>query len=230
MALAIRTWWKDRETLRARERSRRHAVAVAAVALLGSLALGHSGAFAIKAEMPTTIGGGMDVGGITSQPIGHYEFCQRRPEECSLRSDRARPASLTAAGWIALTEVNEMVNAAVAPRTDMELHGLSELWSFPGEAGDCEDYVLAKRAELMARGFSAGDLLITVVRRPNGEGHAVLTVRTDRGDFVLDNLVDEVRDWRSTPYRYLKRQASTHSGRWVDITNGAAPVAVGSVE
>ena len=230
MALAIRTWWKDRETSRARERSRRRAIAIAVIALLGSLALGQSGALAVKAGMPSALGGGMSVGSITSQPIGHYEFCRRLPAECALRSDRAAPGALTTAGWVALMEVNEAINRAVTPRTDMELHGLSELWSFPGEAGDCEDYVLAKRAELLRRGFVAGDLLITVVRRANGEGHAVLTVRTDRGDFVLDNLVDDVRDWRETPYRYLKRQASTHAGRWVDITNGETPVAVGSVE
>ncbi len=59
------------------------------------------------------------------------------------------------------------------------------------------------------------DLLITVVRKPDGEGHAVLTLRTDRGDFILDNLTDSVKPWDETPYRFLKRQASEHTGRWV---------------
>ena len=62
----------------------------------------------------------------------------------------------------------------------------------PNGAGDCEDYVLEKRRELMHKGLSASDLLITVVRKPDGEGHAMLTVRTDKGDFVLDNLTDAV--------------------------------------
>ncbi|MCY1373525.1 hypothetical protein D3C81_1974220 [compost metagenome] len=61
------------------------------------------------------------------------------------------------------------------------------------------------------------DLLITVVRKPDGEGHAVLTVRTDRGDFVLDNLTDEVLRWDETEYTYLKRQAANNTGRWVTI-------------
>ncbi len=48
------------------------------------------------------------------------------------------------------------------------------------------------------------DLLITVVRQMNGEGHAVLTVRTDRGDYVLDNLELRVKPWNETSYDYLK--------------------------
>ena len=117
-------------------------------------------------------------------------------------------------------DVNESVNYAVLPMTDYEIHGREEVWSYPDVVGDCEDYVLLKRAMLMERGFSESDLLITVVRKPNGEGHAVLTLRTADGDFVLDNLEDEVKVWTETPYTYLKRQASFHAGRWVDIENG----------
>ena len=80
----------------------------------------------------------------------------------------------------------------------------------------------------MEKGFAAGDLLITVVCKPDGEGHAVLTVRTTEGDFILDNLNNEVKSWTETPYRYLKRQASFHAGRWVSIENGDA-VMVSSV-
>ena len=64
------------------------------------------------------------------------------------------------------------------------------------------------------------NLLMTVVRKPNGEGHAVLTVRTDKGDLVLDNLTDKVRLWSETGYRYLKRQASDNTGHWVSIIGG----------
>jgi predicted transglutaminase-like cysteine proteinase len=112
--------------------------------------------------------------------------------------------------------------------TDWELHGQEEVWSYPGVAGDCEDYVLLKRQMLIEKGFSASDLLITVVRRPDGEGHAVLTLRTSKGDFVLDNLANDVKIWTQTPYKYLKRQASFHTGRWVNIQNGN-PVVVGSL-
>lgn len=171
----------------------------------------------------------MKVGAITTQPIGHYSFCKTAPDEC--RAAKAAPAlpALTAQRWDAITGVNALVNEVVAPRTDFELHGTAELWSYPTEMGDCEDYVLLKRRMLIERGFAAGNLLITVVRKPDGEGHAVLTVRTAHGDFVLDNLLDEVTAWSDTPYRFLKRQASHHAGRWVDIEDGPATL-VGSVE
>ena len=69
----------------------------------------------------------------------------------------------------------------------------------------------------------------TAVRKPDGEGHAVLTVRTDEGDFILDNLSDTVKPWEATGYRYLKRQSTTHTGRWVSVREGNPPM-VGSVD
>ena len=162
----------------------------------------------------------MVVGGITSQPIGHYEFCKKNRQECRGTGTRPAPPRVTEFGWTVVKEVNESVNYAVLPMTDYEIHGKEEVWSYPDVVGDCEDYVLLKRAMLIERGFSASDLLITVVRKPNGEGHAVLTLRTSDGDFVLDNLEDDIKPWTATPYTYLKRQASFHAGRWVDIENG----------
>ena len=67
------------------------------------------------------------------------------------------------------------------------------------------------------------------MRKPDGEGHAVLTVRTDEGDYVLDNLTDAIKPWEETGYRYLKRQSTTHTGRWVTIREGSAAL-VGSVD
>lgn len=170
----------------------------------------------------------MPTGGRATQPIGHYEFCRSNPGECSVRSVRTAPASLTPALWEAIIDVNNFVNLSVAPRTDTEIWGREEVWSFPDRVGDCEDYVLEKRRELMSLGLPAADVLITVVRQKNGAGHAVLTVRTDRGDFVLDNLEARVRPWTDTPYTFLKRQSERNSGNWVSIEDGRA-VAVGSV-
>lgn len=161
----------------------------------------------------------MPTAGRTTQPIGHYEFCQRDPAECRPISEAA-PHALDRKGWAQMIEVNNHFNTTVLPRTDMQIWGREELWSYPSEVGDCEDFVLAKRNALMHRGFHPSNLLITVVRQPNGEGHAVLTVRTDRGDFILDNLVGEIADWRDTPYTYLKRQSTRHAGRWETIRDG----------
>lgn len=169
----------------------------------------------------------MKTGGVTSQPIGHYEFCQTHKSECGPGA-RTAPAKVTEFGWSVIREINVRVNREITPMTDKELYGKDEVWAYPDNAGDCEDFVLLKRRMLMQKGFAAGDLLITVVRKPDGEGHAVLTLRTAQGDYILDNLNNEVKLWTKTPYRYLKRQASFHAGRWVSIENGDA-VMVSSV-
>ncbi len=169
----------------------------------------------------------MKTGGVTSQPIGHYEFCQSHKSECRPGA-RTAPAKVTAFGWSVVRQVNARINHDVTPMTDKEIYGKDEVWAYPDGAGDCEDFVLLKRRTLMEKGFAAGDLLITVVRKPDGEGHAVLTLRTTEGDYILDNLNNDVKLWTETPYRYLKRQASFHAGRWVSIENGDA-VMVSSV-
>ncbi|MBD9374375.1 transglutaminase-like cysteine peptidase [Rhizobium sp. ARZ01] len=171
----------------------------------------------------------MRTGGVTSQPIGHYEFCQTHRSECAAGQRDPGAAKVTSFGWKMIREINDTVNRDITPMTDKELFGADEHWAFPDLAGDCEDFVLLKRRKLIEQGFAPADLLITVVRKPDGEGHAVLTMRTTEGDFILDNLENEVKRWTETPYRYLKRQASFHPGRWVSIENGDA-VMVSSVD
>lgn len=171
----------------------------------------------------------MSVGAVTSQPIGHYDFCKAHAAECNVRSQPGPAPEVTEFGWNVVREVNVAVNGAIRPRTDEEMFGIEERWSYPQLEGDCEDYVLLKRFMLMERGFSPNDLLITVVRKRDGEGHAVLTLRTSEGDYILDNLSDEVKLWTETSYVYLKRQASFHSGRWVSVEN-TTDVLVGALE
>jgi predicted transglutaminase-like cysteine proteinase len=169
-------------------------------------------------------------GGITSQPIGHYDFCKANPMECSVRSADLSPVRMTGALWKQLASVTATVNAAVKPMNDIDIYGKDEVWAYPDKGvGDCEDYVLEKRRMLSRMGVPLSNLLITVVRKPDGEGHAVLTVRTSKGDFVLDNLNDKVRSWDQTGYRFLKRQAIDNTGRWVSIRDDQQ-VLVGSVE
>lgn len=173
-------------------------------------------------------GSSMRTGARTSQPIGHYEFCRAYPRECRSTGARPAPLAVTAPIWATVTRVNSQVNNAYEPKTDFEMWGQEEVWSFPTTAADCEDYVLEKRRRLMAMGIPAGNLLITVLRQANGEGHAVLTFRTTRGDFILDNLGNQIRLWSETDYTYLKRQSETHAGVWISINDGRDP-AVASV-
>lgn len=173
--------------------------------------------------------GAMRVIGKASPPIGHYEFCRTYVSECRpLAGGDKGPLALTEDKWRTLLDVNYTVNTTITPMTDQEIYGVEERWAYPTTAGDCEDFVLLKRKMLMQKGFDASDLLITVVLQPNGEGHAVLTVRTDRGDYVLDNMRNKVLIWTDTEYTYLKRQDAADPGRWVKLQDGRA-VAVGSV-
>jgi predicted transglutaminase-like cysteine proteinase len=198
-----------------------------ALRLLAAIAIGLASAGAAE---PATAASAMATGGLTSQPIGHYDFCKANRSECSIHPRDLAPAAMTGALWKQLVSVTAAVNAAVRPMNDYDIYGKDEVWAYPDKGvGDCEDYVLEKRRRLNAFGLSLADLLITVVRKPDGEGHAVLTVRTDKGDFVLDNLTDKVRAWDQTGYRFLKRQAVDDTGRWVSIRDGQ-PVLVGSVQ
>ena len=172
----------------------------------------------------------MITGGKTSQPIGHYEFCLTHREECAVKTPSEDRMRLTAERWNELVAVNNTVNTKIGPATDEELYGRAEFWTYPTTRGDCEDLVLLKRRILEEKGWRTGSLLITVVRQRNGDGHAVLTVLTDRGDLVLDNLEPHILVWSETGYQYVKRQSEFDSGAWVAIDDGRATMEVGSLK
>lgn len=157
------------------------------------------------------------IAGVASIPVGHAEFCQSRPDECRLNADMVPAVSLTEGLWQQLLTVNATVNTGIVPVTDQDLYQVAEFWTYPNGYGDCEDYALAKRRDLINAGWPASTLLIAVVKQANGEGHAVLMVRTDRGDLVLDNQVGSVDLWSQTPYKFIKRQSQANAGQWVDM-------------
>ncbi|KPB00067.1 transglutaminase-like cysteine peptidase [Ahrensia marina] len=152
----------------------------------------------------------------TTIPIGYFEYCKRYQERC------ARPAGgsiieLTQQRWNEIVNVNYQVNSTVEPLTDPEIFGVEELWEYPTNFGDCEDYVLQKRKTLNEMGYPLGSLLITVARDAQGGGHAVLTVVTDRGDYILDNVEQNVMLWQDAELYYLKRQSGSDPNLWVSL-------------
>ena len=149
----------------------------------------------------------------TRPPMGYVQFCKAHPADC--RPALPQSMTLTKARWEELNAINTRVNRAIAPVTDAELYKVEENWTYPVNQGDCEDYVLLKRRMLIENGWSAANLLITVVRDQYGDGHAVLTVRTEQGDLILDNVVDDIRYWSDTGYRYEKRQSASNPTAWV---------------
>lgn len=167
-------------------------------------------------------------GGRASVPIGWVNFCAdgANARDCAVEPAAARNVVMSRAAWRVVQRVNRNVNAAVAPVSDMDNYGVEERWTYPANGrGDCEDYVLLKRRLLIEAGFPRQSLLITVVREANGDGHAVLTLTTTSGDFVLDNKRDGVRRWSATGYAFIKRQAQEDPNQWVDLRVGGPALA-----
>jgi predicted transglutaminase-like cysteine proteinase len=151
-------------------------------------------------------------------PIGWVEFCAASPAECAGGPTSPRDVVLTQKSFKDLVRVNRWVNDAIKPMTDIDHWGVIEKWSYPDDGyGDCEDYVLLKRKLLIAAGWPREALLITVVRDKRDEGHAVLTVKTDRGELILDNQSENIKLWADTGYRFVKRQSQQDQNVWVSL-------------
>ncbi|MBN8982473.1 MAG: transglutaminase-like cysteine peptidase [Rhizobiales bacterium] len=162
-------------------------------------------------------------------PIGWVEFCADNPADCKGGPTQARDIVMTQTAWKDMLRVNRWVNESVKPMTDQEHWGVIEKWSYPTDGyGDCEDYVLLKRKMLIDAGWPREALLITVVRDKKGEGHAVLTVKSDKGEFVLDNQNEDVVAWTETGYRFVKRQSQSDPNVWVSLGDSRPAVATAS--
>ncbi|MFA6157748.1 transglutaminase-like cysteine peptidase, partial [Mesorhizobium sp.] len=135
------------------------------------------------------------VGGSTSVPYGWIDFCHRRPRECKVPALPAADVKLTARNLSVLKRVNQKANSSIKPVSNFDHWGtMMDHWDYPVDGkGDCKIYALYKRKLLLEAGFPRQALLMTVVRDLNNEGHTILTVKTDKGDLVLDNMVDEIR-------------------------------------
>ena len=96
---------------------------IAAACIAAVWALGSSSAWAHPSAMVT--------GGLTSQPIGHYEFCKRNASECAIRSRDMTPLTMSAKLLARLEELTISVNQAVKPKSDLELYGKEEFWTYP---------------------------------------------------------------------------------------------------
>ena len=156
-------------------------------------------------------------------PYAFYDFCSRTPFECQSDAKPLNLVTLSAEIWAQIVEVNDIVNQTVTPKSDLDNYGVPDYWAIASKYGDCEDYALTKQLYLRQRGLPMGALLMTVVLDEHGEGHAVLTVHTTRGDLILDNRRPGIFAWNDTPYKYIKRQSPLDPRIW--LTLNATPVA-----
>jgi len=163
---------------------------------------------------------------VTRPPAGWIEFCARQPGECAGTTTAPRDVALSRQAWSDLVRVNRWVNETIEPLSDLEHWGVAERWSYPDDGyGDCEDYVLLKRRMLMQFGWPREALLVTVVQDNDDNGHVVLTVTTDKGDYVLDNHTDAILPWADTGYRFVKRQSQANPNVWVSLGNPQPAIA-----
>jgi predicted transglutaminase-like cysteine proteinase len=189
-----------------------------ALSLLASSLVGLSAAASASAASGPVGVSYARVGGPASVPYGWADFCRRYAGECDDGPLAPLDVNLTPEAMKEIERVDKWVNAHVKPVSDMEHWGVIDQWDYPTDGkGDCEDYALYKRKILMGEGFPRQALLMTVVKDEHDEGHAILTVKTNAGDFVLDNLNDEVKPWNRTGYRFVKRQSQTDQNVWLQI-------------
>ena len=175
------------------------------------------------AALPTASVAAMPAG--EARPLAAWSaFCQAYAAECAIaRSEPARIA-LSPATWSTILTVNRRINRSLRAITDTEHWGRPDRWDLAEDgAGDCEDFQLLKRKVLSEAGLPRRAMRMTVVIDEKGEGHAVLTLITDRGDFVLDNKTSDVVPWHRTGYVFIKRE-SGDAVAWISLGGVTSPV------
>jgi predicted transglutaminase-like cysteine proteinase len=159
-----------------------------------------------------------------AKPIpGWVRFCGQNPAECAVDPSEPATIELTAKDWKTLNRINQQVNAAIKAKSDEDHWGVEDRWDFAEDGyGDCEDYQLVKRKRLVEAGFPRRALRMTVVIDEEGAGHAVMMVRTNRGDFILDNKRNAILPWHRTNYVYIKREGDEGSA-WASLGRRTSP-------
>nr|WP_262031700.1 transglutaminase-like cysteine peptidase [Microvirga sp. Mcv34] len=159
-----------------------------------------------------------------AKPImGWLRFCGQNPTECAVDPSEPATIDLTAKDWQTLNRINQQVNAGIKAKTDQDHWGVEDIWDFAEDGyGDCEDYQLVKRKRLVEAGFPHRALRMTVVIDEEGAGHAVMMVRTNRGDFILDNKRNAILPWHKTGYTYIKREGDEGMA-WASLGGRTSP-------
>ena len=156
------------------------------------------------------------VGSPVAPPVGYLRFCLMNIADCRATQDALEPVSLNSWHWAELKAVQTLVNRQVQPRSDEETTGKSaDMWEYPKSGyGDCEDYALAKRQALIARGWPSKALRLVTARTRDNQPHVVLAVSTSDGDFILDNRFQAPQHWEAVDYRWISIQDRENPLRW----------------
>jgi predicted transglutaminase-like cysteine proteinase len=159
----------------------------------------------------------------THAPVPFYAFCERYPGQC--QATGSGRVALSPQRMAQMQTVNERVNAAIQPRTQADYSS----WDLGATSGDCNDYAVEKRRQLISLGWPSRALSLSVAVTGWGQGHLVLTVRTDQGDYVLDNMRGSIMLAHDTGYTWVKRQSASNPKVWVNVQSGRSQEAYASL-
>jgi predicted transglutaminase-like cysteine proteinase len=156
--------------------------------------------------------------GPTLPPFAHSMFCVHYPTECKVRRMvfRGGKVRMTMRRWLDVIEVNSDVNHSIIPQ-QMNEGPADEKWVISPARGDCNDFAVTKRHELIARGWPARALLLAEVVTSSGDHHLVLVVHVQEGDFVADNLHPNVRPWSDAAYEWVRIQTPANPQYWAKV-------------
>ena len=153
----------------------------------------------------------------TLAPFQHVRFCLRYAADCKSDSNEIDHIELNAETTELLNRVNHDINMSIIPTSKSYGSNLGDGWTISPNMGDCNDYAVSKRHELLESGLPSKALRLAVVKTASGIGHLILVVVTTKGDIVLDNLTEVIRPWQSTDYHWLKIQSATDAKFWYEI-------------
>ena len=175
-----------------------------------------------------------EVVGPINPPRQILEFVARNPEFADRAAKSKKIQRLVYDEKLAQTldRINREGNK-IKWTSDRQVWGVDEIWDFPclsnGELyDDCDGIAIWKMNELMNAGISASVLLLSKGYTETNEGHLVLVVTTDKGDFVLDNRFPDVKradDLIAFGYLFQYRPASGDdlTGPWVEYKKTRLP-------
>lgn len=182
--------------------------------------------------------------GPAAPPVGAFALCLDNREACGLAAEEAAsfkdmsksapslgadlPESAEHASAPVVSDeqvlamarvVNALINTSITYRSDAQTWNMQERWVLPIRSegvnyGDCEDYALEKRASLLEAGVPADRMRMATAWSPATGMHAVLILRLEAGDYVLDNTTPHILTVSQTRYEWRLLQTGPSLLEW----------------
>ena len=188
--------------------SRKFAILMSAITLAAtSVSAADAGGIAGMARHGVASYKQMHEGPNTLAPFAFIRYCVNTPAAC--RPSQAEKLDWSWRNKAIVVRVNRWVNRSIRPINDQ-----GDSWDANVRSGDCEDFALTKRLALLKAGLPASALRIAVATTASGEGHAVLVVKTNAGDFVLDNRSNRMLMWHQTDLTFIKIASAENPRLW----------------